>query len=162
LYDSDFSISRSFANVDSLNSRALPCRNASEQARIEASFGRIEALNSTELLAGSVLFREVTTNSRLIRMSLTVLPSGGKQAPMSTIEPEFDLLRLDSNESVGGVWIGTANSLREAVETIRILAATRPGQYMVYSQVAGSKAIYQATNDNVTPLNRAARAATHG
>jgi hypothetical protein len=30
------------------------------------------------------------------------LPSGGKQAPMSTIDPEFDLIRLDSSENVGG------------------------------------------------------------
>jgi hypothetical protein len=77
---------------------------------------------------------------------------------MSTIDPEFDLIRLDPNEKVGGDWIGTANSLREAVDTIRILGATRPGKYMVYSQAAGSKAIYQATNDSVTPLNGAARA----
>jgi hypothetical protein len=82
--------------------------------------------------------------------------------PMSTIDPEFDLLRLDSNENVGGIWIGTANSLREAVETIRILAATRPGKYMVYSQSAGSKAVYEATNGSVTPLNGAARSATRG
>ena len=81
---------------------------------------------------------------------------------MSTIGPEFDLIRLDSNEDVGGVWIGTANSLREAVETIRILAATRPGKYMVYSQSGGSKAIYQATNDKVTPLNGVARATSGG
>jgi hypothetical protein len=79
---------------------------------------------------------------------------------MSTIDPEFDLIRLDSN--VGGVWIGTANSLRGAVETIRILAATKPGKYMVYSQSAGSKAIYQATNDSVTPLNGAARSMSGG
>jgi hypothetical protein len=77
---------------------------------------------------------------------------------MSTIDPEFNLIRLDPNEKVGGDWIGTADSLREAVETIRILAATRPGKYMVYSHAAGSKAIYQATNDCVTPLNGAARA----
>jgi hypothetical protein len=81
---------------------------------------------------------------------------------MSTIDPEFDLIRLDSNENVGGVWIGTANSLREAVETIRIFSATRPGKYMVYSQAAGSKAIYQATSDNVTPLNGAACAMSGG
>jgi hypothetical protein len=77
---------------------------------------------------------------------------------MSTIDPEFNLIRLDPNEKVGGDWIGTADSLLEAVETIRILAATRPGKYMVYSQAPGSKAIYQATNDSVTPLNGAARA----
>jgi hypothetical protein len=71
---------------------------------------------------------------------------------MSTIDPEFDLIRLDSNENVAGVWIGTANSLREAVETNRILAATRPGKYMVYSQSAGSKAVYEATNGSVSPL----------
>jgi hypothetical protein len=76
---------------------------------------------------------------------------------MSTVDPEFDLIRLDSDENAAGIWIGTANSLREAVETIRILAATKPGKYMVYSQVAGSKAIYQATNDSITPLNGAAR-----
>jgi hypothetical protein len=81
---------------------------------------------------------------------------------MSTIGPEFDLIRLDSNEDVGGIWIGTANSLREAVETIRILAATRPGRYMVYSQSAGSKAIYQASNDKLTPINGAARAMSGG
>jgi hypothetical protein len=81
---------------------------------------------------------------------------------VSTIDPEFDLLRLDSNENVGGIWIGTANSLREAVETIRILAATRPGKYMVYSHTAGSKAIYQATNGSVTPLNGAARTVSGG
>jgi hypothetical protein len=57
-----------------------------------------------------------------------------KQASLSTIEPEFDLSRLDSDENVAGVWIGTANSIREAVETIRILAATKPGKYMAYSQ----------------------------
>jgi hypothetical protein len=77
---------------------------------------------------------------------------------MSTIDPEFDLIRLDSSENVGGEWIGTAKSLHEAIETIRILASTRPGKYVVYSQSAGSKAIYQATNGNVTPLNGAARA----
>jgi hypothetical protein len=76
---------------------------------------------------------------------------------MSTIDPEFDLIRLDSNEDVSGIWIGTANSLREAIETIRVLAATKPGKFMVYSQTAGSKAIYQATNGSVTPLNGAAR-----
>jgi hypothetical protein len=76
---------------------------------------------------------------------------------MSTIAPEFDLIRLDPNEKVGGDWIGTANSLGEAIETIRVLAATRPGKYMVYSQSAGSKAIYQAINGNVTPSNGAAR-----
>jgi hypothetical protein len=81
---------------------------------------------------------------------------------MPTIDPEFDLIRLDSNENAAGVWIGTASSLREAVETIRILAATRPGKYMVYSQSAGSKAIYQATNGNVTPLNGAARTVSGG
>jgi hypothetical protein len=81
---------------------------------------------------------------------------------MSTIDPEFDLIRLDSNENVAGVWIGTANSLREAVEAIHILAAIKPGKYMVYSQVAGSKAIYQATNDNVTPLKGAARITSGG
>ena len=77
---------------------------------------------------------------------------------MSTIDPEFDLVRLDSDENVAGVWIGTADSLREAVETIRILAATKPGKYIVYSQSSGSKAIYQAANDDVTPLNDVARA----
>jgi hypothetical protein len=81
---------------------------------------------------------------------------------MSTIGPEFDLIRLDSKDNVGGDWIGTANSLGEAVETIRKLAATRPGRYMVYSQRAGSKAIYQATNDKVTPLNGVARATSSG
>jgi hypothetical protein len=81
---------------------------------------------------------------------------------VSTVDPEFDLIRLDSNENVAGVWIGTANSFREAVETIRVLAATKPGKFMVYSQTAGSKAIYQATNDNVTPLNGAARAMSGG
>ena len=81
---------------------------------------------------------------------------------MSTIDPEFDLIRLDSNENVAGVWIGTANSLREAVETIRILTATGPGIYMVYSQTAGSKAVYEATNGSVTPLNGAARAMSGG
>jgi hypothetical protein len=81
---------------------------------------------------------------------------------MPTIDPEFDLIRLDPNENVGGVWIGSANSLREAVETIRVLAATRPGRYMVYSQSAGSKAIYQATNDSITPLNGAARTMSGG
>jgi hypothetical protein len=84
-------------------------------------------------------------------------PELWKAGPMSAIDPEFDLIRLDSKDNVGGDWIGTANSLREAVETIRILAATKPGKYMVYSQVAGSKAIYQATNGNVTLLNGAAR-----
>jgi hypothetical protein len=77
---------------------------------------------------------------------------------VSTIEPEFDLIRLDSKNNVGGDWIGIANSLAEAVETIRILGATKPGKYLVYSQAAGSKAIYQATKDNVTLLNGAARA----
>jgi hypothetical protein len=81
---------------------------------------------------------------------------------MSTIDPEFDLIRLDPAGKVGGDWIGTANSLREAVETIRILAATKPGKYMVYSQSAGSKALYQATNDSVTPLNGAARSMSGG
>jgi hypothetical protein len=81
---------------------------------------------------------------------------------MSTFDPEFDLIRLDSDENAAGVWIGTANSLREAIETIRVLAATKPGKYMVYSQSAGSKAIYQATNDNVTPLNGAARTISGG
>lgn len=81
---------------------------------------------------------------------------------MSTIDPEFDLIRLDSKDNVSGDWIGTANSLREAVEAIRILGATKPGKYMVYSQTAGSKAIYQATNGNVTPLNGAAGATSGG
>jgi hypothetical protein len=81
---------------------------------------------------------------------------------MSTIDPEFDLIRLDSNENVGGVWIGTANSLREAVETIRIQGTTKPGKYMVYSQAVGSKAIYQATNNSVTPLNGVARTMSGG
>jgi hypothetical protein len=49
---------------------------------------------------------------------------------MSTIDPEFDLIRLDPNKNVGGVWIGTAISLHEAVETIRVLAATKPGKFM--------------------------------
>jgi hypothetical protein len=90
-------------------------------------------------------------------------PEWWKAGPsMSTIGPEFDLIRLDSNEDVGGLWIGTANSLREAVETIRILGATKPGKYMVYSQSAGSKAIYQAANDNVTPINGVARAMSGG
>ena len=73
---------------------------------------------------------------------------------VSTIEPEFDLIRLDSKDNVGGDWIGIANSLGEAVETIRILGATKPGKYLVYSQEAGSKAIYQATKDNVTLESR--------
>jgi hypothetical protein len=89
-------------------------------------------------------------------------PEWWKVSPMSTIDSKFDLIRLDSKENIGGDWIGTANSLREAVETIRILAATRPGKYMVYSQTAGSKAIYQATNDSVTPLNGAAGAVSGG
>jgi hypothetical protein len=89
-------------------------------------------------------------------------PEWWKVGPMSTIDPEFDLIRLDSNENVGGIWIGTANSLREAIETIRVLAATKPGKFMVYSQAAGSKVIYHATNDNVTPLNGAASAMSGG
>jgi hypothetical protein len=76
---------------------------------------------------------------------------------MSTIDPEFDLIRLDPNEEVGGDWTGTANSMREAIETIRALASAKPGKYMVYSQSAGSKAVYEATNGSVTPLNGAAR-----
>jgi hypothetical protein len=80
---------------------------------------------------------------------------------MSIIDSEFDLIRLDSNENVGD-WIGTAKSLHEAIETIRILAATRPGRYMVYSHSAVSKGIYQATNDKVTPLNGVARATSGG
>ena len=80
---------------------------------------------------------------------------------MSIIDSEFDLIRLDSNENVGD-WIGTAKSLHEAIETIRILAATRPGRYMVYSQSAGSKAIYQSSNDKLTPINGAARAMSGG
>jgi hypothetical protein len=64
------------------------------------------------------------TNPLAIQFSRAV----EKQASLSTIEPEFDLSRLDSDENVAGVWIGTANSIREAVETIRILAATKPGK----------------------------------
>jgi hypothetical protein len=81
---------------------------------------------------------------------------------MSTIDPEFDLIRLDSNENVGGLWIGTANSLREAIETIRLIAATKPGKFMVYSQSAGSKAVFQAAGDHVTPVNGMARKASGG
>jgi hypothetical protein len=81
---------------------------------------------------------------------------------MSVASPQYDLIRLNTNEDAGGIWFGTANTLEEAFAAIRQEARATPGKYMVYSQSAGSKAIYQATNGNVTPLNGAARAATHG
>jgi hypothetical protein len=80
----------------------------------------------------------------------------------NTSSPRYDLVRLDANENVGGSWFGTANSLEEALEAIRNHALTQPGRYMVYSQETGSKAIYRATNDSVTPLNGAARIMSGG
>jgi hypothetical protein len=70
---------------------------------------------------------------------------------------QYDLIRLDHDEGDVGVWFGTADNLSDAVESIRDHALTQPGRYMVYSQETGSKAIYQATNESVTPLNGAAR-----
>jgi hypothetical protein len=74
---------------------------------------------------------------------------------MSVTSPNYDLIRLDEN--VGEIWFGTANTFAEAFEAIRKHASIKPGKYMVYSQSAGSKAIFQATSDEVIPLNGMAR-----
>ena len=53
--------------------------------------------------------------------------------------PPFDIFRLDKDGSLQ--WLQTADSLQAAQLRIEVLGLSAPGQYVIFSQQTGHKAV---------------------